>query len=61
MLAVQVLSWSVAIALRETDNDEVCGTAMFCQMLNDFFDCTNVRSTIEDNRKRNMMIKSYFF
>ncbi len=41
-LATQVLSRSVAIALRESDNEEVLGTAMFCQMLNDFFDCTNV-------------------
>ena len=59
-LATQVLSRSVAIALRESDNEEVCGTAMFCQMLNDFFDCTNVRSTTEYNRKKNMMIKPYF-
>ena len=58
-LATQVLSRSVAIALRESDNEEVCGTAMFCQMLNDFFDCTNVRSTTEYNRKKNMMIKPY--
>ena len=58
-LATQVLSRSVAIALRETDNEEFCGTAMFCQMVNDFFDCTNVRSTTEYNRKKNMMIKPY--
>jgi hypothetical protein len=32
---------------------------MFCQMVNDFFDCTNVRSTSENERKRNERIKPY--
>ena len=41
-LAVQVLSKSVAIALQESDREEVLGTAMFCQMMNSFFDCTNM-------------------
>lgn len=58
-LATQVLSKSVAIALEESGNEEVLGTAMFCQMMNDFFDCTNVRSTTEHSRKRNHFIKPY--
>ena len=43
-LATQVLSRSVALALQESGNNEVLGTAEFCRMMNDFFDCTNVRS-----------------
>ena len=39
-LAVQALSKSVAIALRETEKDDVLGTAEFCDMMNGFFDCT---------------------
>ena len=40
-LAVQVLSKSVAIALRETGREDVIGTAVFCEMMNGFFDCTS--------------------
>lgn len=54
-----MLSRSVAIALQESEDEEVLGTAMFCQMLNDYFDCTNVRSTTEHTRKRNELIKPY--
>ena len=49
-LAVQVLSKSVAIALRETEED-VSATADFCDMTNGFFDCTNVRSLTEHSQK----------
>ena len=42
-LVTQVLSRSVALALQESGNNEVLGTAEFCRMMNDFFDCTNVR------------------
>jgi len=58
-LAIQVLSKSVAIALQEGGNDDVMGTAKFCMMINDFFDCTNVRSTTEHVSKRNQLIKPY--
>ena len=58
-LATQILSRSVAIALEETGNDEVMGTAEFCRMMNDYFDCTNVRSRTEHTRKRNDLIKPY--
>ena len=50
-LATQVLSKSVAIALEEAGNDEVLGTAEFCKMMNDFIDCTNVRSLTEHEKK----------
>ena len=58
-LATQVLSKSVAIALEESGDEEVLGTAKFCRMMNDFFYCTNVRSTSEHVRKRNDLIKPY--
>ena len=58
-LATQVLSRSVALALVESGNTEVLGTAEFCRMMNDFFDCTNVRSLHEHQRKRNELIKPY--
>ena len=58
-LATQVLSRSVALALEESGNSEVLGIAEFCRMMNDFFDCTNVRSLREHERKRNDLIKPY--
>ena len=58
-LATQVLSKSVAIALEETENDEVLGTAEFCKMMNNYFDCTNVRSLTEHEKKRNPLLKPY--
>ncbi len=58
-LAVQVLSRTVSTCLLECDDPSVVGTAMYCQMINDFFDCTNVRSTSEHERKRNERIKPY--
>ena len=54
-----MLSKSVAIALRETSNQEVLETAHFCEMMNNYCDCTNVRSTTEHTRKRNEMIRPY--
>ena len=58
-LATQVLSKSVAVALRESGKEEVTGTAQFCEMMNSFFDITNVRSKTEHVRKRNEFIKPY--
>ena len=58
-LVTQVLSQSVALTLQESGNNEVSGTAEFCRMMNDFFDCTNVRSLHEHQRKRNDLLKPY--
>lgn len=58
-LANQVLSRSVAIALQESGDDDVLGTANLCMMMNDFFDCTNERSLTEHVSKRNDFIKPY--
>ena len=57
-LATQVLSQSVATALVEKGNDDVLGTAEFCKMMNNFFDCANVKSLTEHVR-RNDFIKPY--
>ena len=54
-LATQVLSWSVAISLEESGNEEVLGTAKFCMMMNDFFDCTNVRAPTEHVRNYHLI------
>ena len=58
-LATQILSRSVAISLEDSCQEEVLNTAKFCQMMNDYFDCTNVRSKTEHVRKRNEFIKPY--
>ncbi len=58
-LATQVLSTSVAIALEESGDADVLATAKFCKMMNDFFDCTNVRSITEHVSKRNQFIRLY--
>ena len=58
-LATQVLSRTVAITLEESGDEEVLGTSQFCRMMNDFFDCTNLRSLTEHDRKRNHFIKPY--
>ena len=58
--AVQVLSNSVAEALkRHYISGEASETATFCKMMNDFFDCMNVRSTTEHERKRNPWLAPY--
>ena len=43
-LAVQVLSKSMAEALKRSMPPEVSETAQFCELMNNFFDCCNVRS-----------------
>ena len=39
--------------------DEVEETANFCQLMNDFFDCCNVRSVHEHERKQNKLLAPY--
>ena len=58
-LTVQVLGKSVDIALRETEKDDVLGTAEFCDMMNGFFDCANVRSLTEHVQKNNSFVMPY--
>ena len=59
-LAVQILSKSMAEALRRSMSlEEVSETATFCQLMNDFFDCCNVRSVDEHQRKNNTLLAPY--
>jgi hypothetical protein len=59
-LAAQVLSNTVATALRRHyPSGETEETAKFCEMVNKFFDCLNVRSTTEHTRKRNESLAPY--
>lgn len=59
-LAVQVLSNTVALALRRHySTGEASETAKLCKMMNDFFDCMNVRSTSEHLRKCNSLLAPY--
>ena len=59
-LAVQILSKSMAEALRKSmPLEEVSETATFCQLMNDFFDCCNVRSVDEHQRKNNTLLAPY--
>lgn len=59
-LAVQILSKSMAQALRRSlPNEEVAETARFCETMNDFFDCCNVRSLEEHKQKRNAFLAPY--
>ena len=59
-LAVQVMSKTMSLALKqyfaEGEADE---TAKLCEMINDFFDCLNVRSFHEHERKRNVLLAPY--
>ena len=59
-MAVQVLSNTVSLALqRHYPTGEASETAKLCKMMNDFFDCLNVRSTSEHIRKRNPLLAPY--
>ena len=56
---MQVLSSSVANALRITFGDEAAGTAYFCEMFDKFFDCLNVSNFDAGKRARNAFKSPY--
>eukprot|EP00794_Sanderia_malayensis_P012456 gene12456-13744_t len=58
-LAVQVLSSSVAAVLREYGPKEASATAEFCEKMDMFFDCLNVRNTKEHLLKRKPFLIPY--
>ena len=59
-LAVQMMSKTVSIALkRHYGTGEADETAKLCEMVNDFFDCLNVRSMHEHERKQNELLAPY--
>ena len=60
-LAAQVLSESVFKALTTCGPPEAIGTAVFCRMLDHFFDCLNVKNTAEAVSKAKPFLKPYDF
>ncbi len=50
-VAAQVLSQTVAIILRDFGPPEAAASATFCENIDAFFDCMNVRSLHEGHRK----------
>ena len=57
-LAVQVLSDSVAVALRQVMGDEASESKL-CEMMNKFFDCLNVQSLTEHKTRNKPAVKPY--
>lgn len=49
---MQVLSTSVSKALEYFNDPETKETQKFCKMFDRFFDCLNVRSYVEGEKKR---------
>ena len=58
-LAVQVLSSTMGNALQEFGPSDAAETAKFCTLMDQFFDCTNVRITKEQIHKRKPFLKPY--
>ena len=57
-LAAQVLSNSVGTVLNTYGSQEVTATAQFCLMMDKFFDCMNVRNTMEHQKKLKPFFKA---
>ena len=58
-LAVQVLSSTMGNVLLEFGPPDAAETAKFCTLMDQFFDCTNVRNTREHIHKRKPFLKPY--
>ncbi|XP_068737221.1 uncharacterized protein [Montipora capricornis] len=58
-LAAQVLSESMAAVLKTFGPPEAAGTARLCEMVDQFFDCLNVRNLNEHQRKRKPFLEPY--
>ena len=58
-LAVQVLSSTIGNVLQEFGPSDAAETAKFCALMDQFFDCTNVRNTKEHVYKRKSFLKPY--
>ena len=58
-LAAQVRSASVVSVLKSFGPPEAAATAKFCEMVEGFFDCLNVRSTKEYQRKLKPLLAPY--
>lgn len=57
--AVQVLSESVSKVLKLSGDDQVKGTAKYCEMMDKFFDCVNVRSLKEGEHEIKPFLEPY--
>jgi len=57
--AAQILSASVATALSEFGPPEAKGTAEYCLMFDKFFDCMNVRNSVEVISKKKPFLAPY--
>ena len=58
-LAAQVLSSTMASVLKKFGPPEAGGTAKFCEMMDKFFDCFNVRSLSESTKTRKAFLLPY--
>ena len=58
-LAAQFLSKTTAVALRKLSPSDSEATATFCEMIDSFFDCLNVRSLEESTLKRKANLAAY--
>ena len=58
-LAAQVLSKSMAEAIRARNNDEMLETAQFCDHMNIWFDCLNGRNFKKGYKERNHNLHPY--
>ncbi len=58
-LAAQVLSSTMASVLQRFGPPEAGGTAKFCEMMDKFFDCFNIRSLSEGTKTRKTFLLPY--
>ena len=58
-LAAQILSSTVAAVVKSFGPPDATGTAKLCEMMDSYFDCLNVRSTTEHQRKRKPFLAPY--
>lgn len=58
-LAAQVLSATAAAVLQSFGRPETAATPKFGEMVDSFFDCLNVQSTKEHERKRKPFLAPY--
>ena len=58
-LAAQVLSKSMAEAIRARGREDMLETACFCELMNTWFDCLNGRSLKKGHRERNPNLHAY--
>ena len=58
-LAAQILSSTMASVLSHHGGNELSGTSKYCDMIDKFFDCMNVRSVSEHIRKRKNKVAPY--